>query len=121
MHKKTLTALAAAALITVTAAPANAAVTSKSRFCGTAPCIALTSQGVQYREPGRQNVLHHPAALRVIANRLPDCRVEDGSGQSACHWDASTSGNHAGESFIAIYGGTSKAAYHYLADGHVEK
>lgn len=43
-------------------------------------------------------------------NSLPPCSYEDGSGQTACYWDADTQGNGKGQD-VAQYGGGSVSFY----------
>ena len=111
-------------LAAILGAPMPAAPASVwSPMCGAPPCVAFTDAGVMLRDaPGAPDRrVSDPTALTVIATRLPACESEDGSGQAACVWDASESGNGFGASFVAIRGGTDRGAYQYLSDGHVER
>ena len=47
-------------------------------------------------------------AALVAATAFPvsitPCQFEDGSGQAVCYWDAATSGNGRGESYLMVGG-----------------
>lgn len=62
--------------------------------------------------PGRAYAveLEHAAHTAAATSPgLPACRVEDGSGQRACVWDARHAGNGAGRSVVIRHGGTDRA------------
>lgn len=44
------------------------------------------------------------AAAAPTVPTVPPCIEEDGSGQTACYWDARTRGNHMGASYVLIVG-----------------
>lgn len=43
-------------------------------------------------------------AATVSPDSIPPCEFEDGSGQAVCYWDAATSGNGRGESYLMVGG-----------------
>lgn len=43
-------------------------------------------------------------AATVSPDSIPPCEFEDGAGQSVCYWDAATSGNGRGESYLMVGG-----------------
>lgn len=43
-------------------------------------------------------------AATVFPQVVPPCQFEDGAGQAMCYWDAATSGNGRGESYVLIGG-----------------
>lgn len=43
-------------------------------------------------------------AATVFPDSIPPCEFEDGAGQSVCYWDAATSGNGRGESYLMVGG-----------------
>ena len=52
------------------------------------------------------------AAIAFLLPTPPPCELEDGSGQTVCRWDAGTSGNGIGSSFVTVnVGGASLVIY----------
>ena len=47
-------------------------------------------------------VMAMPLGVASIAQAVPPCIEEDGSGQSMCYWDAAHRGNGQGVSYLVV-------------------